>query len=225
MKSLFMMGKTRYVLRLATVLVLSAMTTSAWAGHKMIINKVTHQLGNGFVNTLPLPQPTGWFVTADQLGQLFQPHAVVETTDGQAAGVSCITLKNAKGKIVAEVEDKGILGAPTVVNNYQSFMVMFVKAGASDAIAAVYDFGNGVKSRDVTMSPATFGKGSQFILKFAGHFPEQTTGFVMNPSLWGDETQVTNIPFGSLGQVMYDELGENGGGQATITIDFELIEE
>ena len=55
--------------------------------------------------------------------------------------------------------------------------------------------------------------------------PGPGPGFLVATALWGDGTQVTNIPGGSLGQAVYDQLGEAGGGQATITIDFELIDE
>ena len=123
---------------------------------------------------------------------------------------------------MAEIEDKGILGAAYTDSYYQS---LFIKAGASNAVGPLLDNGEGFKSRQITISPATLGKGSQVILRFAGHFPEQTLGFVMNPTLWGDHMQVTNLPSTSLGQVMYDALGQVVGGQATITIDFELIEE
>lgn len=225
MKTWSTAGKTNPALRLASILALSVMATSAWAGHRMIIHNLTHQLANGFVTTYELPQPAGWYVSADQFGQLIQPTILVQTFDDQSAGTNSVTLKNAKGKTVAEVEDKGILGAIFLHSNYESFVAMFIKGGASDAVGPVFDTGRGFKSREVTMSPPTFGKGSQLILKFAGHLPEQTTTLIMNATLWGDQTQITNVPNNSLGQVMYDEPGIAGGGQATITIDFELVDE
>ena len=212
------------MLRFVSILVAMAMATSAWGGYRMVIHNVTHRLSDGFVITNELAQATGWYVTADQNGLLMQPFVVVRTFDDQAAGSNSVTLKNAKGKIVAAVEDKGLLGTADINLSYESFLIMFIKAGASDEVGEVLDRGNGSKLVLVTMSPATFGNGSQLILKFAGQIPERTQELVMNPALWGDGTQLTNLPGRSLGRVVYGQPGD-ARGQATITIDFELVEE
>jgi hypothetical protein len=187
-----------------------------------------------FVTTYQLPHPEGWYVTADQEGRLLQPAWGVTTYDpqddpadvNQAAGIASVTIKNSTGKVVFDVDQRGLLGERNRDGNAAA-VGLLISPDTTDYAPPVGPVFHGTRLRSVWISPATFAAGGQIIISFAGKVPEQTTELRFNATLWQDGFPPNNLPsgIGSLGQISFDESSPNGGGQAKITIDFTLIEE
>jgi len=199
----------------------------------MLIHNVAFEMSEGFVTSYQLPHPDGWFVIADQEGRLLQPGWSVTTYDpqddlndvNQAAGIASVTIKNSKGKVVFDVDQRGLLGRVTHDGNDAAVGLLINVDTTDHAPPLPSVFLNGVRQRAVWISPATFAAGGQIIISFAGKVPEQTSEFGLGAPLWGDGTLVTNLPISTLGVISLDPSNPKGGGQAKITIDFTLVEE
>lgn len=97
---------------------------------------------------------------------------------------------------------------------------MLAPEGPSVSDAALFRrrrmFGNGSRAQLVQRSEDSDQKVSRLAAEGS---------LLLGNSVTSDATQLTSIPNGSLGQVVYDQLGVAGDGQTMITIDFELVEE
>ena len=217
--------RTALSIKAISLFVLSACSAPAWAEYKMLIHNVALEMSDGFVTTYQLPQPSGWYISADEEGRLLSATWGYTTSfpGHPAAGIASVSIKNSQGKVVFDIDQRGLLGEVNEFGSNRGLVGMIVFADTTDhAPPAQHN-----RVRPVAISPATFAAGGQIIISFAGKVPEETHQFVLGTSLLTDNTNLPPGPVSSnsLGGISFDESNPKGGGQAKITIDFTLIEE